>query len=103
MTAPASSESRTALFVALGAGALLLCGLCGLFAAAAGALYFFASARSAGTGPIIVLPAATATPRPPEALEIPIEGFQHVQPGTPLTYSHYPPSSGAHYPNPMVS
>ena len=102
MTAPASSQSRTALFVALGAGALLLCGLCGLLAAAAGGLYFFASARSAGTSPLIALPIATTTPRPSEELEIPVEGFQHVQPGMPITYNHYPPSSGAHYPKPMV-
>ena len=102
MTAPASSQSRTALFAALGAGALLLCGLCGLLAAAAGGLYFFVGARSAGTGPLIALPIATAAPRSSEELEIPVEGFQHVQPGTPLTYNHYPPSSGAHYPNPMV-
>lgn len=102
MATSSASQSRTALCVALGTGALLLCGLCGLVVAAAGALYFFVGARSAGTGPIIALPVATATPRPPEALEIPIEGFQHVQPGTPLTYDHSPPSSGAHYPNPMV-
>ncbi len=101
MTTSASSQSHTVLFLALAVGALLLCGLCGLFAAAAGAFVWFPSARSVGTGPISVLPAETATPRPSEELEIPVEGFQHVQPGTPLTYNHYPPSSGAHYPNPM--
>jgi len=73
MATSSSSQSRTALCVARGAGALLLCGLCGLVVAAAGALYFFVGARSAGTGPIIALPVATATPRPPEALEIPID------------------------------
>jgi hypothetical protein len=33
--------------------------------------------------------------------QVPIEGSNHVNEGTPLTFKHYPPSSGAHFPAPQ--
>ena len=32
---------------------------------------------------------------------VPDEGAQHYREGTPLSYQHYPPSSGPHYPSPQ--
>ena len=104
MDTPSASQSRATWLVAGGIVALLLCGLCGLVAAAGGALYFITSARSAAPVPVTAPPVATVAPteasRAAEELEVPIEGFQHVEPGTPINYDHYPPSSGAHYPQP---
>ena len=55
-------------------------------------VYYFVA--SAGPGP---LPGELSAPR-----DFPNEGQGHVNEGTALTFQHYPPSSGAHYPSPAA-
>lgn len=112
---PASSPTCNTWLIGLGVAVLLAsCLACGLIAASAGAYYvFFAATRTAApsanpratatTAPTKTpraspSPTASVKPRAAEELEIPIEGFQHVDAGDEVTYDHYPPSSGSHYP-----
>jgi hypothetical protein len=98
------SSSRTPLIVGGVALALILCCACAVVIAAVG--LFFVSDRqitflATSTPNATAAPRATATPTPapePEEFEVPIEGFDHVPQGAEVSYEHYPPSSGVHYP-----
>ena len=120
MTDSTSPQPRPTWLIGLGVTVVLVCCLgCGLFLTGAGG-YFLFSARTRTVKPIpTTAPRATAsakatkaatqsptaTPAPTaaaaaEEIEVPIEGFQHVPEGSSITYDHYPPSSGRHYPRP---
>jgi hypothetical protein len=120
MTPPTSSQPRPTWLIGLGVAVVIVCCLgSGLILTGVGG-YFFFSARTrtirpiATTAPIATAsakatqastksptttPALTAAPAA-EEIEVPIEGFQHVPEGSSITYNHYPPSSGKHYPSP---
>lgn len=118
MTPPTSSQPRPTWLIGLGVAVGLACCLGGGLVLTGVAGYFLFSARTrtvrpiATTAPIATAsakatqvptknpteaPALTATP---EEIEVPNEGFQHVPKGSSITFDHYPPSSGHHYPSP---
>lgn len=59
----------------------------------AGIIYWVASQTISGQNEWAVRPTAD-----PQEQVIPSEGRGHLPEGTPLTFKHYPPSSGNHYP-----
>ena len=117
MTDSTSPPSRPTWLIGLGVAVVLVCCLgCGLTLIGAGGYYFF-TARTRTVRPIattapVATTAAKATAKTPaatlaptaapaaEEFEVPIEGVQHVREGASITYDHYPPSSGKHYPRP---
>ncbi len=60
-----------------------------------GIIYWVANETIKGTNEWTIRPTAD-----PQEQLIPSEGHNHVEEGSVLTYQHYPPSSGNHYPTP---